>query len=397
MAGNRLKTPQPSEFIWLAPFVCIALTVLGLVRPLPSFAPPAHNRVVVDAAGRRIPIELPYRGTAITWWGSFADWYLEHTQSPKSMLYAGGPVERARFVGSILSWVYPEVLNNDELWKANAISRGRGPYVEVESLMAYNPGAYIGAGSSGGPLPLLRRVGLPVVDTWGSVRGAEEIKFEVARIESSLVGHPERGEAMISLYKRAFATLKQDVQPSTLSEHPRALMMGSSFRDKMRIGIAGPRSVYAEVYFPRAGLVDASPGFIGTHDDAERILAMDPDIVFLFGSPNGPMPMESPQEFMMDERWRGMKAVRTRRVYRLTGSGCPAPILVRWMAELAHPERMKANTREFLRRYIVDEYGYRLNDAQIDKILDLGENEHQTGYERFVGAATSGGQKGSGK
>jgi len=385
MLGKRLKVPPTGEFVWLTPCVYIGLIALGLLRPLPSFPPPAHNRVVADAAGRKIPIELPYRGTAITWWGSFADWYLEHTQAPESMLYAGGPVERSRFVGTILSWVYPQVLNNDELWKANAISRGRGPYVEVESLLAYNPGAYIGAGSNGGPLPLLRRVGLPVVDTWGSVRGAEAIVFEVARIESALVAHPERGEAMISLYKNAFAALKQDVQPATLSGHPRALMIGSSLHDKMRLGIAGPRSVYAEVYYPRAGLVDASGGYIGTHDDAERILSMDPDIVFLFGSPNGPMPMESPQEFMIDERWRGMKAVRNRRVYRVLGSGCPAPILVRWMAELAHPERMQPRTREVLRKYILDEYGYRLSDAQIDKILDLSENKSQTGYGRFVG------------
>lgn len=59
------------ELIWLGPFGCIALIVLGLLRPLPSFAPPVHSRTVIDAAGRAIQIAIPYRGTAITWWGTF--------------------------------------------------------------------------------------------------------------------------------------------------------------------------------------------------------------------------------------------------------------------------------------------------------------------------------------
>jgi len=384
MPDKTFAIPSRRELVWFVPFLCIALIALGLLRPLPHFSAPQHSRIVVDAAGRSIPIEVPYRGTALTWWGSFTNWYLEHTHSPETMLYAGGPIERARFVGTILSWVYPELLNTDSFWQENVISRGRGPYAEVEGLMAYNPGAYIGAGSSGGPLPLMRSVGLPVVDTWGSVRGAEAVLFQVARIESALIQHRERGEAMIAHYLKAFAELKQDVEPATIRQRPRTLTMGSSFRDKLRLGVSGQRSVYVEVYYPRAGLVDASVGNIGTHDDAERILAMDPDMVFLFGSPGDSLHMESPEEFLRDTRWQGMKAVRDRRVYRMPGRGCPAPVLVRWMAELAHPERMRPATREVLRKYVLDEYGYRMTEDQIDKVLDLEENRAQPGYERFV-------------
>jgi iron complex transport system substrate-binding protein len=384
-----INTNSPRELLWLGPFACIALVALGLLRPLPSFAPPARSRIVMDAAGRSVQIEVPYRGTAITWWGSFPNWYLQHTHAPETVLYAGGSRDRAFFSNNIMSWVYPQVVKNDRLWKDNAIAAGRGPYVEVESLLAFDPGAYIGAGSSGGPLPLLRRVGLPVVHTWDPHRKLEEGMFEPARIESALVGHPERGEAMISRYRQSFAELNQELKPSTLSNHPRILMMGDFVRDKIHLSVVGPKGMYSEVYYPRVGVANAAIGFMSTTMDAERILAMDPDIVFLYGSNNGPIPMQGPESFLQDPRWKGMKAVRDRRVYRLPSGDAPGnllcgPILARWMAEIAHPDQLQPRTREALRKIIEDDFGYRLNDDQIDIVLHMNENSDQPGYERFT-------------
>jgi ABC-type Fe3+-hydroxamate transport system substrate-binding protein len=44
-----------------------------------------------------------------------------------------------------------------------------------------------------------------------------------------------------------------------------------------------------------AGIENASAGYTGARQDAERILAMDPDMIFLTASSEGPHPTEGPQ------------------------------------------------------------------------------------------------------
>lgn len=81
--------------------------------------------------------------------------------------------------------------------------------------------------------------------------------------------------------------------------------------------------------------------------------------------------------------------MRDRRVYRLPGGDSPGnllcgPILARWMAEIAHPDRLQPGTRAALRKRIAQEFGYRLSDDQIDTALHVDENRAQPGSGRFT-------------
>jgi iron complex transport system substrate-binding protein len=100
---------------------------------------------------------------------------------------------------------------------------------------------------------------------------------------------------------------------------------------------------------------------------------------------------ETVAEFMRDPRWRGLKAVQERRVYRMPGTSSAdlaimqyRPLWTRWMAEIGHPERMQPRLRQMLRESFVREFGYRLTDDQIDTLLRIDENKDSVGYERFT-------------
>ncbi|MGD0657744.1 MAG: ABC transporter substrate-binding protein [Syntrophorhabdales bacterium] len=380
-------TAHPREFVWFAPFLCIGLMAVSLLRPLPHFPVPPHSRTVVDGGGTPVQIALPFRGTALTWGVNVAE-YLEDTHAPETLLKAGGPFfDRPWFAKQVASRIYPQVLKRDSIWDASGVSHSRGSNAEIETHFAFDPGAYLGA--AWGAVPLMRRVGIPALYVAAHTKNWDEYIFSFARVATALIGQPGRGEVLIARYRQAYVDLDQELHASSLTSRPRVLIMGSSRRNRGWLPLKSIKNSY-QIYLPPAGVANGSEGWTGEQQDAERILAMDPDIIFLVGRSDDSRPAQSPQEFMRDPRWRGLKAVHEKRVYRMPGTGPGGlaglifqPIWVRWMAEIAHPDGMEPRTRHVLRERLMIEFGYRLTDDQIDVLLWMEENKGSAGYERF--------------
>ena len=329
--------------------------------------------------GTPVQIALPFRGIALTW-GIQLDSYLHDTHAPASLLSVGRDDPR-HFAKQVISWIYPELLTKNSLWDAGAVARSRSANAEIETLFAYDPGAWLGICC--GPIPLLRRIGLPALYEGGHAKNMDDGFFTAARVEMAIIGQPRRAEDLIEGYRQAFADLEHDLQPSTLTTHPRVLIIASSTKDRTMLDVRGSGHEF-QIFVPRAGLENVGGRNAGMRPDAERVLAMEPDLIFLLWG-------DSPREFMRDPRWRDMKAVRKKRVYKLPGS-YPAyigdmqfrPIWTRWMAEIAHPERIQPKLRQVLRDSFVREFGYRLSDDQIDDQLHIGDNQDSAGYARFT-------------
>ncbi len=371
------KLFQPREALWLAPYLCIALIALGLLRPLPHFPVPAHSRTVIGSDGVSVQIAQPLRGIAFAP-PSVPDAYLEDTHTPELLVYVGDASGRKWFANSMMSWVYPEVLKNDSLWNAKLFRSTSSPFVEIETPLAYDPSVYLGCGS---PVGLMRSVGLPVLTSGSTCGGPQKPMrcpgspispvwfhypegplFIPLRVDTDLIGHPELPDPKISSYCAALADLQHELQPSTLTSRPRVLMVGEYKGD-----------------FPRAGIVDVTAERKIPGDDAERVLIMDPDMIFLNGI------NANPREYMRDPCRQGLKAVRDRRVYKWAQGGITdKPAKIRWLAEIAHPERLQPKARQILRDRMMSEFGYRLSDDQIDQILHVAENSDSAGAERFT-------------
>jgi hypothetical protein len=384
---------QAREALLLVPFVGIAGFCFGLLRSVPRLPAPTAIRMITDARGVAVPIDLPFRGVALTWGFDVPGWYLEDTRAPESLVYAGDAEDRARFSHSILRWIYPQVVANDKLWRAHVLDTARGPYAEAESLLCYDASAFLGAPN--GLLPLLRQIGLPAVNMWSANTGFENRNFTAIRVDSQLIDDVTRGQAYIARYRRNLNRLEQDVQVSTLGSRPRGLGMISPRGDGRRIFLYGRQSELSSFDFPRAGVVYAGAGATSLGADAERVLAMDPDVIFLEGAQKATIaPAQSPVEFRQDPRWRGLKAARENRVYSLPSVGDAGliftPIVIRWLAEVTHPERMLPSVRQELKDRMLEEFGYSLSEAQINGLLELYENKNSAGYARFAGGATNG-------
>ena len=385
---NLFKAGLSRELTWVAPFLCIGLIVSSMLRPPQQFAAPEHSRTVVSADGVRVQIGEPFRGIVLTWGAWGVGGYLQNTRAPETVLVAGGPLARKWFdERDLMSKVYPQVLQEDRFWDLQHGDWSQKAKAEIERLLTYDAGVYLGNGGEFGMVTNLRRVGLPALSLIWHDKNWDEACYSTARVETSLIGHPELGEARIARYKQEFADIKQELQPESLPHHPRALMMGSSLQNWRYFYFKSVKNDY-QIYFPPAGVINASEGYPAERLDAERILAMDPDMIFLTGMRGTPWPTENPQEFLHDPRWRGLKAVRERRVYRMPGGGGLGGLLYqptydRWMAEVAHRGRMKPRARQLLRDRFMTEFNYRLSENQIDNVLNVEENRGLPGMDRF--------------
>jgi ABC-type Fe3+-hydroxamate transport system substrate-binding protein len=212
----------------------------------------------------------------------------------------------------------------------------------------------------------------------------EHYMFAGIRAMNAALGQQEFGENLIAAYFEGLAQLKDELKPDTVpeAEWPHVLGMGALSNDPARIFVTdggNPRLVS-----PRLASRDSIQGrkAMGRQQDAERILTINPDIILLF--------VGESDDFYRDPRWRGLKAVRERRVYtnnaNFHGYGHDIdniPISSRWLAEIYHPGRLAPQTRKRIREHYQLRYGYDMDDEHIDKLLQITANAVSTGYDRF--------------
>lgn len=366
------------------------MILLSMLRPPPTVPLSTNGRMVISADGVQVPIEEPFRGVAFTWGAWGVSGYLENTREPDTVLVAGGHRQRENFGRyGLMHKVYPQIFRENHFWDLKYGELSLMAKTGIEPLLAYNAGVYLANGGNYGMGPTLRQAGLPAIYLSWRSKNWDEVGYQAARVENALIGHPELGEALIKRFQEANKELAQELHPEALLHRPLMLMMGCSAKNWSYFYVKSYRNDY-RIYYPLAGVENASsPEYTGESPDAERILEMDPDIIFLTGSRDFPNTGESPQEFMHDPRWRDLKAVKERRVYRMFGGGGLGglifqPLYNRFMAEIAHPDILQPKLRQLLRDRILTEFNYRLSDDEIDEMLNVDENAGSAGAERFT-------------
>jgi hypothetical protein len=380
--------PWIRESLWFLPFLALALMCLILLRPWPAQKLPegAGGRWITDGEGTKIKIPSPLQGIAAVYLRS----YLPKTHAPQYVLRAWDEREHRWFSDLIPGWIYPEFVQDERYWKVPA---------DLESILAYDkPGMiYFRSFWIGGTRmehATMRGFGLNSIALSPNLpppehpylEDYEQRMFIEIRVLNAALNQPEVGEKLIATYLKGIERLATELKPESIppEQWPRVLGMGASSQNWANIWIGGDGKDN-----PRLALKDATGNYraAGRQQDAERVLAMNPDILF------GP----NPDEFYHDPRWRGLKAVQNRRVY--TGNASFSsyihdidnlPLSARWHAEIVWPERLKASVREEIREHYRQSYDFEMSDERIDELLRVKENAVSTGYERFMAQAVAG-------
>ncbi|MDR3203735.1 MAG: ABC transporter substrate-binding protein [Deltaproteobacteria bacterium] len=362
------------DFLWIFPFLSLCLMTLSLYKDTPTY-PPLTGRTITDAEGRKVVIPENFKGI-IPIMNFHLSVFLEKTHSPEFLAKAGSPKSRHDYIFSpwrrdLMDWVFPMVLRDDSLWDFPS---------DLESILAYDQEGYIYLANFFylGQIrhdDIHTRLGLNTISyyprsTYPRRPTSEEIEEStqiMATVLNDLIGQKDMAEVYMADYWKDLDDLAFELDLKSLESHPRVLHVFSSATDWTYVSFSGNHN-------ERLGLNDSSKGrrALGREQDAERILFIDPDIIFT----------NDAIKFIKDPRWQGLKAVKEQTVYSgprfnpWENDSNFYPLSLRYTAEAVYPERMAPKLRNMLREKFEKNYGYLLKNYEIDYILNLKDMSH---------------------
>jgi iron complex transport system substrate-binding protein len=253
----------------------------------------------------------------------------------------------------------------------------------VESILTLRPDVVVQWGDHGsGIIKPLENAGLTVL---GLSYGTQDDLAAWIRLFSAILGKPGRGRRMLS---RMDAELKR-IRSQTAAAGPTGTRVLYFLQFAGGLQVAGTKT-YNDYYIKLVGASNPASstgsvqGFAGV--DIEQVLAWDPDVVLL-----GNFDAAVPDDVYHNPVWRGVSAVRSRRVYKVPLGGYrwdppgqESPLMWRWLSGIVSPQQQAARG---LRRHIVDYYeflyGYRPSDRQMDTMLWTDVNGGSANYRQF--------------
>lgn len=284
------RTPfQPDRRTIVAGAAALALTV-------PQRA--AAQRTITDSAGRAVA--LPERVARV-----FA---------------AGGPASVAVYVvrpDTMVGWPR-EVRDEEKPYVVPAVRdlpgvgmiTGRGDTANVELLLKTKPDLIVDFGSTRGTFVSLAesvqgRTGIPYV----LIDGRFEATAAALRLLGTLLGVPERGEALAAYTENLFVRVDRAVAAAPAAQRPRVYLARGP--DGLETGLKG--SINTEI-IERAGginVADAADGRRGIANvSPEQILLWNPDVIVTWDRNFFDRVTRRPDPF-----WQSVKAVAARRVH----------------------------------------------------------------------------------
>ena len=255
----------------------------------------------------------------------------------------------------------------------------------VETILGLDPDLVIQWGDRGSEIIApLESAGLTVAGLSYGTQADLETWIELF---GTLIGRRERARLLVDRMHQRLDALRARVTATavTTATRPRILYLYQA-RGGLKVGGGG---TYNDFYIDLVGGVNPAAGLPDQPAvDPEQVLAWDPDVILV-----GNFDAATPADVYDVAAWRGLSAVRRRRVYKIPLGGyrwdppCQeSPLMWSWLHALAHPDADPSAGRA-LRAAMVEEYqllyGHALTDGQIDRILMTEQNAVSAHYEMF--------------
>jgi iron complex transport system substrate-binding protein len=251
-----------------------------------------------------------------------------------------------------------------------SIGNSLGP-TDAEMALLLQPDAVLSWPQLAQPL---RQAGLPnLVEVPSGIENESTTWHSVAKVSGRL----GRAEDILARQEQDLHDLQTTV--SRLSAVPSKFVIFGGGNGTQYI--AG-RRYYLTKKLEFVGLQNATQ--IHGPFDLERLMALNPDVLFLDGALN----TDLPQTFYRTQAWSALRAVRNHRVYKmpihsLSNGPLYDPILLRWMAELLFPNTMTSAVRKEIRHVYNRVYCKKFDEDQINEYLLMSANIQSANYDRF--------------
>ncbi len=274
---------------------------------------------------------------------------------------------------SILGTMFPRTLSIPH----NIASDTFAP--NVESILALKPDLVVQWANQGdGIIAPLENAGLNVM---GVNYGTLDDVGHWFTMFATALGKPERGRSMAARLKAGSVEAAARAAKQT-GKKPSVLYF-NRFLDGLKVAGKG---TFNDDYIRLVGAENAGSSVKGLAGvDLEQVLSWNPGVIVL-----GNFDAAVPADIYADKRWKGVDAVRTRRVYKAPLGGYrwdppshESPLMWRWLSQLVYPD----GTDGGLRAKVLDDYqyfyGHTPDAKQIATMLWTEENGESAHYQPF--------------
>lgn len=270
---------------------------------------------------------------------------------------------------SFMIKAYPNIINlNTEIVKS-------GFTPNIEQVLSLKPDLIFQWADQGEHLiEPLRKMGLPVV---GVKYGTQEYLQEWIKFIGKSTGNYIKTNQIISWQDNIKEKLSNKVLNKTYK--PKILSLQFS---KDRIRVAGNGS-YDNFIIELIGAENVAKNDIKRFADIskEQLLKYNPDVIIL-----GTFDEQTPDEFIAQEIFKNMNAVKNKQVYKFPKGGyrwgvphIEIPLTWVWMYNLVYADNT-INLRNMIKSTYKFLYDYEINDTQIDSILNFDIHENIKNY-----------------
>lgn len=332
----------------------------------------AEEKVIQDQLGRDVTVPenterivvggiLPY----------FSTWYVGTNSTEEVVGLHPNAYNAAE--NSMLADISPEILDAS----TDFVKNGE---VNIEELMKVDPQIYFENSSDEKTLEKVAESGIPAV-------GLQTIQVADAdplatfnswlKVTSDIKGGEvtERADRFIEQGEKVQTMIDENLTDVGEEDKPRVMFL-HQHSDKSII--VGGANFFSEKWIKATGGQDivGDDGVEGQKEvNMEQIYAWNPDIIYITNFTET-QPEDLLNNTVSGQDWSEVEAVKNGNVhkvplgiYRWFPPNGDAPLMLKWMAQINHPEQFDYDINEEIKNYYSDFYKYDLTDEDVESIL----------------------------
>ncbi len=280
------------------------------------------------------------------------------------------PVSMAAAKSSVLSKVFPEILN---------ASTGfvQGSDINMEELMKLNPDVVIYSASSQAEKDLYKNAGIPAVGISATKWDYDVIKTydEWINILSQMFPDQDKSQAVSEYSREIYDFVQAKVKDIPEEKRTRALFL-FTYDDKAMM-TSGKR-FFGQYWADASGGINVA-GVLDKEQSVEinmeQVYEWNPDVIYITNfTPAQPQDLYTNN--IGGDDWSQVKAVKDKKVYKMPlGSyrsytpGVDTPLTLLWMAKTMYPDAFAdVDMTQKVKEYYKQIFGIELTDEDVSKM-----------------------------
>ncbi len=297
------------------------------------------------------------------------------TGAPLDMIVGMHPGSKSAIANSVMNDMYPGLADRETGFI-------EGTDINIEALLNLQPDLVIYWGAYSNQTKQFKEAGIPAIGVGTQGKGNALLTLSTwLDIMGEVFDRKGETGRVIDYGNKTMEAISAKVDKLSGSDKPRSLFL---FKHGEEVITVPGKGHYGDWWISSTGGVNVASSIdVTANVNMEQIYEWNPEIIFI-SSFTPTMPEDLYSNSIAGQDWSSVSAVKNRRVYKVPvgvyrwypPSG-DVPLMMKWMAQKQHPELFKYDMVKEIQSYYSEFYGYSLDTAGAEKILNTAKEASQ--------------------